>query len=195
MREVFRKEQILTIPNMMTFFRILLLPVIIWSYLRLENKTLSIVLLALSALTDVLDGIVARKFNMVSDFGKALDPIADKLTQVALLICLINTHPLILPLLILCVLRETFMFVMGLINVRKVGQFKSARWYGKLSTVLLYGTALALIVFDRIMPVLVKTGLILLCMAGVLLAVTGYSVYYGRLWQDAARQKQEAAAQ
>ena len=194
MREVFRKEQILTIPNLMTFFRILLLPVIIWSYLTMENKTLSIVLLALSALTDVMDGIVARKFNMVSDFGKALDPIADKLTQVALLICLIKTHPLILWLLILCVLRETFMFVTGLVNVHKVGQFKSARWYGKLSTVLLYGTALALIVFERIMPTWLKTVLIILCMAGVLLAVVGYSVFYGRLWKKADAQKEKVAA-
>ncbi len=193
MREVFRKEQILTVPNFMTFFRILLLPVIIWSYLTMESKLVPIILLALSALTDVLDGIVARKLNQVSDFGKAMDPIADKLTQVSMLICLVRTHPLILWLLILCVLREIFMFVTGLINVHKVGQFKSARWYGKLSTVLLYGTALALIVFENLMPLWLKTALIVLCMAGVLLAVTGYSLYYSRLWKEAGAHQAEAA--
>ena len=197
MREVFRKEQILTVPNFMTFFRILLLPVIIWSYLTFENKLLPIILLAVSALTDVFDGVVARKLNQVSDFGKALDPVADKLTQVSLLVCLIKTHPLILWLLILCVLRETFMFVTGLINVKKVGQFKSARWYGKLSTVLLYGTALALIVFPcpKVMPGWLATALIVLCMAAVVLAITGYSIYYARLWKQADAEKAAEAAQ
>ena len=80
-------HRILTVPNLLSFFRILLIPVIICLYFK-EQYWWAFGLLVLSGATDVVDGWIARTFHVVSDFGKAIDPVADKLTQIALLLCL-----------------------------------------------------------------------------------------------------------
>lgn len=190
MRQMFRKGQVLTIPNLMSFFRILLVPFIIWAILGLKNDILAIVLLAVSALTDVLDGQIARRFNMISELGKALDPVADKLTQVSMVLCLAFRYPLMWYLLGICVFRETCMFILGLIYVKKNDSTFSAKWYGKVSTALLYATGLALLVFSPILPDWLANGLILLCMVCVLTALILYIRFHIQSWK---RLKTEAA--
>ena len=183
-RELFRKGQVWTIPNIMSLFRIVLLPFLIWAYVGLHNTTLTIILLAVSALTDILDGKIARKFNMVSDLGKALDPVADKLTQVSMVLCLAFKYKLMWILLGLCVIRETCMFILGLISMKRTGRVYSARWYGKVSTAVLYGTGLALLVFPK-MPSWLSTALIILCMIVVVLALTLYTRFHMQMWKKA----------
>ena len=189
-RELFRKGQVWTIPNLMSLFRIILLPFLIWAYVGLHNSTLAIILLAVSALTDVLDGKIARKFNMVTDLGKALDPVADKLTQVSMVLCLAFRYKLMWILLALCVIRETCMFILGLISMKKTNRVYSARWYGKVSTVVLYGTGLALLLFPK-MPDWLSTGLIILCMVVVVMALTLYTRFHMQMWKE-AKEKQAA---
>ena len=184
-RELFRKGQVWTIPNVMSLFRIVLLPFLIWAYVGLHNTTLTVILLAVSALTDILDGKIARKFNMVSDLGKALDPVADKLTQVSMVLCLAFKYKLMWILLGLCVIRETCMFILGLISMKRTGRVYSARWYGKVSTAVLYGTGLALLVFPK-MPSWLSTALIILCMIVVVLALTLYTRFHMQMWKKAA---------
>ena len=183
-RELFRKGQVWTIPNIMSLFRIVLLPFLIWAYVGLHNTTLTVILLAVSALTDILDGKIARKFNMVSDLGKALDPVADKLTQVSMVLCLAFKYKLMWILLGLCVIRETCMFILGLISMKRTGRVYSARWYGKVSTAVLYGTGLALLIFPK-MPSWLSTALIILCMVVVVLALTLYTRFHMQMWKKA----------
>ena len=187
-RQFFQKGKVFTIPNFMSLFRILLVPVIIWAFLGLKSDALAIGLLALSALTDVLDGFVARKFNMVSDLGKALDPIADKLTQVSVVLCLAFRYKLMWILLGLCVFRETCMFIMGLITIKKTDSVFSARWYGKVSTFTLYATMLALLVFPK-MPHWLSVALIILCMFLVVMALILYAQFNFNLWKQASEKK------
>ena len=71
------KNKIITIPNILSFFRLCLIPLIVWQYVGAHNYLVALYLLALSGLTDIADGIIARNFNMISDFGKAFDPVAD----------------------------------------------------------------------------------------------------------------------
>ena len=133
------KNKIITIPNVLSFFRPCLIPLIIWQYIFKHNYEIALYLLVLSGLTDIADGIIARTFDMVSDFGKAFDPIADKLTQIAMLLCLVTRfHNMWLPLLLL-IGKEVFAGVTGLMMVRK-GVILGADWHGKATTVLLYGT-------------------------------------------------------
>lgn len=133
------KNKIITIPNVLSFFRLCLIPLIIWQYIFKHNYEIALYLLVLSGLTDIADGIIARTFDMVSDFGKAFDPIADKLTQIAMLLCLVTRfHNMWLPLLLL-IGKEVFAGVTGLMMVRK-GVILGADWHGKATTVLLYGT-------------------------------------------------------
>ena len=85
------RKQLLSIPNLMGYFRILLIPVIVWRYVTAETVTdyyIAAVIIGISGITDFLDGFVARRFHMITKVGKALDPIADKLTQGAVVLSL-----------------------------------------------------------------------------------------------------------
>ncbi|MBO4616475.1 MAG: CDP-alcohol phosphatidyltransferase family protein [Lachnospiraceae bacterium] len=131
-------NKILTVPNVLSFFRLALIPVIIWLYIAMGEYVLTAGLIVLSGATDVIDGFIARRFNMVSALGKALDPVADKLTQCAMLICLVFRFPLMLLPLGLLVVKELFSGITGLVIIKQSGKVYSALWHGKATTVLLY---------------------------------------------------------
>ena len=98
------QKKIVTIPNILSFFRLCLIPVIIWLYIGEKNYLWAGIVLILSGATDLADGFIARHFHMISDLGKVLDPVADKLTQAAMLFCLCTRFPLmILPLVLMIV--------------------------------------------------------------------------------------------
>ena len=99
-------------------------------------------LLALSGISDTADGYIARRFNMVSDLGKIIDPVADKLTQAAMLLCLLTRYPLMLLPLLLLTFKEISTGIMSLIVIRKTGLVMSADWHGKVTTGLLYAMML-----------------------------------------------------
>ena len=142
-------KKILTIPNMLTTLRILLVPVFIRVYFH-NPGALPVAVLALSALTDLLDGQIARRFNQVSDLGKLLDPVADKLTQGAMLICLLTRFPRFWIPLALMILREAFVGVTSLLAIKKSGRVEGAEVHGKIATVLLYALALSHLLFNDI---------------------------------------------
>lgn len=131
-------SDIITIPNILSFIRLCLVPLIVWLYCGKEDYTWAGIMLIISGITDIVDGFLARRFNWISDFGKILDPIADKLTQAAMLICLILRYPLILVPFGLMFVKELFMTVSGLLVIKRTGNVHSARWHGKVATCLLY---------------------------------------------------------
>ena len=131
------KKKIITIPNILSFFRLCLIPVIVWLYLGLQNYLWSAVLVVLSGVTDVLDGIIARKFNMISDIGKVLDPFADKATQMTMMLLLITRFPIMLLPFIISMAKEIFMTVSGYMVIKKCGIVMGADWHGKAATVAL----------------------------------------------------------
>lgn len=137
-RDSKKAGKILTIPNLMSFFRIALIPVCVRLYIFKKNYLGATLVLMLSGLTDVADGYIARRFHMVSDLGKALDPVADKLTQWVMLICLLVRFPHMLGLVILQFIKELLMGITGLMAIRSTGEVHGAVWHGKLNTVLLY---------------------------------------------------------
>jgi len=102
------QKKILTIPNLLSLFRICLIPVIVWLYCVKENYLWTTITLVISGLTDVVDGFIARRFGMISDFGKAFDPVADKLTQIVTLYCLVTRFPLMLLPLGVLIVKEVF---------------------------------------------------------------------------------------
>lgn len=181
---IFKKEQILTIPNLLSVIRLLMIPLIIWLYCDAQRYHAAVIVILLSGLTDIADGIIARKCNMVSDFGKILDPIADKLTQIALIFCLATKHKLMIPLIIEFVLRELCMLVMGYITIRKHDSVNSSKWYGKLTTVVLYAVMMILILFPRI-PNAVADGMIIACSLILLVSFLLYVRFYVQFWKKA----------
>ena len=170
-----RKQEILTLPNLLSFLRILMIPQIIWLYCGKQDDLLTFLMLVLSAVTDVADGIIARKFDLVSDFGKALDPVADKLTQIATMGCLLSRFPYMwLPLGVL-VAKEAFTGGMSLYAVKKSGQVKGADWHGKLCTVLLYA-AMGLHLLWSDIPKALSVMLLGLCVA--VMCLSGVLYWY-----------------
>lgn len=144
-----KKSQVFTIPNILSVIRIIMIPFIVWAYL-IENLTLSALLILISGLTDIVDGFIARHFNMISPLGKALDPIADKLTIGVVLLSLCFNNKIIISLLVILVIKEVLMGVQGLLIIKYTGTTYSARWYGKISTIILYGTILTIILWKNI---------------------------------------------
>lgn len=100
------KNKILTVPNVLSAFRLLLVPALAWLYLVRKDYSATAWVLLLSGATDIADGFIARRFGMVSDLGKALDPIADKLTQIVMLACLLTRFGNLLFPCVLLIVKE-----------------------------------------------------------------------------------------
>lgn len=154
-----------------------MIPVIVRLYCVEQRYRAAVVVILLSGLTDIADGIIARKFNMTSDFGKILDPIADKLTQAALIICLISKYKLMIPLIIEFIVREFIMLILGHITIRRKDSVNSSQWFGKLTTVMLYAVMMILILFPQIHLWAANT-LIAMCGVAMLLSFIGYARFY-----------------
>ena len=125
------------IPNTLTIGRFFLIPFIIYS-LVMDNYLSAFIFLTISGLTDVLDGFIARKFNFITNLGKLIDPLADKATQISVLIAL--TFKNIIPsfwILIIVVAKEAAM-IAGASFLYGKELVVSSKWYGKLSTTLFY---------------------------------------------------------
>lgn len=134
-----KKRDYFNIPNMMGYFRILMLPVFMIFYLRVDhifdrNYFIAFAALLLSILSDLFDGKIARKFNMVTDFGKILDPIADKLTQGVLAITIAIKYPLLWIFLGIFIIKEFYQLLMNYLIIKKKDVVLGAKWFGKFST-------------------------------------------------------------
>ena len=132
------KNKILTIPNVLTIARIFMIPPFVWMYVYEENYLTATVILLLSGLSDVLDGFIARRFDMSSDFGKAVDPIADKLTQFTMLICLMARFSFMWIPVCLLFVKELFLGITSLLAIKKTKEVHGAKWHGKAATCLIY---------------------------------------------------------
>lgn len=164
---------ILTVPNILSFFRLALIPLFLYTYLSMENATLTAALIVVSFLTDVADGFIARRFRQVSELGKALDPVADKLTQFSLLLCLAGRFPVLIGPLVLFFIKELTTGIASLIAINRSGEVKSARWHGKITTFLLYALLVTHILWTEI-PVSVSVGATVLAGAMMLLSFVLY---------------------
>ena len=124
------------IPNTLTIIRFLLIPLIVL-YIFTGNYILAFVFFTISGITDIADGFIARKFNLISNFGKLMDPLADKLTQISTLASLVFTH--IIPIwILLIVLLKEFIMIVGASFLYGKDVVVYSKWYGKLATVLFY---------------------------------------------------------
>lgn len=175
MMRQWNREDILTVPNALSVVRLALIPLYLWLYCVKEHYAGAVLVLALSGVTDILDGFIARRFNMISDFGKILDPAADKLTQVALIVSLALRYSQIWVLLALFLVKELTMGVLGLLVMLRTKTVHGARWYGKMSTAVLEGSMGVLILFPML-PGWVANGLFALSAAALLFSFVQYVI-------------------
>lgn len=174
------KKDFFTIPNMLSLFRLLLIPVYVIIYLNADSDVDYYIaggILAVSCLTDMIDGQIARHFNMISTIGKILDPLADKITQFTLIVCLAIEYPVLIPLMVLFFIKEVFQLVAGLLTLRKGQMLTGALITGKISTAVLFVSLIILVMFPGIPALAVN---IIMIVDGILLltAFLHYAITY-----------------
>lgn len=192
------KKDLFTIPNMLSLFRLLLIPVYIIIYLNADadiDYYIAGGILAVSCLTDMIDGQIARHFNMISTIGKILDPLADKVTQFSLIVCLVIKYPVLIPLMVLFFIKEVFQLVAGLLTLRKGQMLTGALITGKISTAVLFVSLIVLVMFPTMDPVAVN---VIMVVDTVLLLVSfvHYAVTYftqGSMIQKLEQSEEENA--
>ena len=174
------KKDLTTIPNLLSLLRLALIPVYMTIYLGADtpgSHYLAGGILALSCLTDGLDGWIARRFDMATALGKLLDPLADKATQITLALCLSVRYRILRPVLLLLVIKEAFQLGAGLLWLRRGRVLSGALWTGKLCTALLFLSFTALVFFPGL-PAGAVRHLALLDLAALDLSFLSYVLAY-----------------
>ncbi|MCD7949551.1 MAG: CDP-alcohol phosphatidyltransferase family protein [Erysipelotrichaceae bacterium] len=184
---MFTKKEIFTIPNILSYFRIALVPIFIYVYFHAESQQdhfLSAGILVLSSLSDLLDGLIARKFDMITDLGKLIDPIADKLTQLVVALALMSTYHLYTLLVFIILVKDGMLLFIGYYIYRKTGRhINQAQLPGKIATALFFVVSIALIAFylpnTAIANIMITLTSIFMVIAMLYYAIELYHVYQG----------------
>ena len=192
------RKDIFTVPNILSYFRIALIPVFIIFYINafshngMEYHVGAVAVLLISGLTDMLDGKIARKFNQVTDLGKIVDPLADYLTQFAVVVCLAIKYWLLIPVIVLLMVKEISMAVLGVMFLRKGKKLTGAQWYGKVSTVVFYAVMVILLAVPYPkMPFALATVLIILSGAWMLFSFIMYLQQYIMMWREIKEERMD----
>ena len=141
----FKTSDLVTIPNIITYVRFVLIIPFVYFFLA-EQYIYAAICIGLSGLSDCFDGMAARKLNQVTPLGKILDPIADKVTLFAVVICMVIYVPMVLPILVTLLVKDLIMLLGGADLIKKRLTPPSANWYGKVGTIIFY-FSVCLIVF------------------------------------------------
>ncbi|EJY51481.1 putative CDP-diacylglycerol--glycerol-3-phosphate 3-phosphatidyltransferase [Enterococcus faecium SD3B-2] len=175
------RKEIQTIPNLLSIFRIFLLPIYLYFVLR-QSFYIAGAVIVVSGLSDYLDGVIARRYNQVTDLGKVLDPFADKLTQLFLILSMAWYRPWLWLLFGLFLIKEGFMFVAGLIGLSKNIKLSGAKWYGKVATAVIYVGMILLLLFPEL-PTLWVRVIFAVITYGLLQSFVLYAVEYRKMFQ------------
>lgn len=185
-------KEVFSIPNIISCIRIALIPVFIGLYYG-ERYGAAFAVLVASFFSDGIDGFIARRFNMITELGKALDPVADKLSQTAVVFCACKNVPEMYWLLGVHMIKEFIMGILSTYLYRKTGHIYGARWFGKWCTGLIYTTSAVMLIW-RDMPQHIASLLVAACVAFVLFCLWQYASLYRRM-HAANRQGGAEAAQ
>ncbi len=169
------------IPNILSTLRLLMIPLFVYSYFEYDEYPKCLIaagIYALAWLTDALDGYLARKYNWITDVGKILDPLADKLMQIAAAVCFTVDNIIFLALLIPIVIKETAMLIGGILVIKRQKVVTQAKWYGKLATVILFLCAFLRIIIRG------STALdIIICAVMISMLIFSFLMYYLKVYR------------
>jgi cardiolipin synthase len=165
------------IPNILTGMRLLIIPLFGY-YLYIGNYKVAVYLFLIGGFTDFLDGFIARKFDMVTSWGKLVDPLADKLMQITALIILTIQKNIPVFVLTIVIIKELLMVIGSIVLLKQNKYVVSANWYGKMATVLFYFAIVMIII-----KVPYSDYFIIIALAATLFAFLGYVISYIRIKQ------------
>lgn len=194
MREDFWREYF-SIPNIMGYFRIVLAVLYVWAfYMSLDGAPYwpVIAIIVVSGLTDFFDGKIARKFHMVTDWGKMLDPIADKVTIGAIFLSLVFKYKMIFPMIVLYIIKEGYMAIAGMLLMKRGHKIEGAKMYGKVCTFVTYLILIAILLIPN-MDEKVVSFLVGANMGIMVYTFLRYIFYYGKLFKTCTTDMGEIA--
>lgn len=177
LKKMFKKmgDELFTIPNMLSIFRLLLIPIIVYVYCIKHDNLWTFILVAISSITDIADGFIARRFNMITDFGKFLDPLADKATQVCIFACLATKFPLMWVPFIIMIIKELGSLALRVVVYKETDLVDGAKWHGKAATTLVISVVVLHLIWPTI-PMAVSTTLVVITTAFLLYSGILYTI-------------------
>ncbi len=195
-----KKYEALSIPNILSYIRILLVPVFAVLYLTAQEEheyLISALVLLLSGFTDLLDGFIARRYNMITTLGKLIDPAADKLTQATVAVCLaIKIRGMVL-LLGVFIVKELIMAGASIFLLTKGGKIDGSQWFGKLATAVFYTVMILIIALPGISPtvrfIMITISAAFMVFALVRYIPTFFSILHSTTSADATSGKEKEA--
>lgn len=183
----FKREEWFTIPNLLGYFRLLMIPVFAYLYLNAETVReyyYAAAAIGISGLTDMFDGKIARRFNQVTELGKFLDPFADKLTQITVLLCMTARYDRMWLLVAISCIKDGFMGIMGLLMLRHNGRkLNGARWFGKVCTAVLYVMMFVILAFPTLSAAAAEK-IIGVCAVLMCWTLGCYIPVFWRMWKE-----------
>ena len=186
----FKPRDLITVPNLITYVRFLLVPPFIYFFLQ-ENYIMAGVMIGLSGLSDCFDGFFARRLNQVTSLGKILDPIADKVTLIAVAVCMLIYMPSILPIMLVLVVKELLMLIGGFVLLIKKIAPPPANIFGKVATLVFYFTICIVIFLKAVFSIeimsLIVIGSVIVALA-MLVALVQYAMIFVKLLKNANKE-------
>lgn len=179
-------KEVYSIPNILCYIRILLIPAFIYVYVNAKDTVdyyIAGAIIFLSGITDFCDGFIARKFNQVTELGKLIDPVADKLTQAAIIIALMFKVKWMFLLVILFVIKELSMLINGIILLKRKKKLDGAMWFGKVSTAVFYFSTFIMILFPMLNST-VENILMIISAFFMGLSFIMYNIEYFKMYKD-----------
>ena len=187
MKFKFEIKDLIKIPNILCYIRIAMVPLFLYLYFTASEPAdyyMATLIVLLSGITDFLDGQIARRCNMITDLGRVIDPVADKLMQLAMLVALTLNVRYMYILAIYLIVKEVVMAVMGFVVMRKAKKrLNGAKWYGKVCTAVLYVCMLALVAFPH-MSLGIQVVIMIICAVVLTLAFVMYIRLYMIMLRD-----------
>lgn len=188
MKFKFEIGDLFKLPNILCYIRIIMVPVFLYVYFTADRQSdyyIATAVVLASGITDFLDGQIARRCNMITDLGRIIDPIADKLMQLAMVVALTMKIEYMWILVLYLVIKEVVTSITGLYVIKKFERrLNGAKWYGKVCTALLYVVMLVLVAFPKI-DAKVQNTLLVVCAGSLTLAFVMYMRLYMIMINDA----------
>ena len=187
----FRPRDLVTVPNLITYVRFLLVPPFVYFFLK-ENYIAAGIMIGLSGLSDCFDGFFSRKLNQVTSLGKILDPIADKVTLIAVAVCMLIYMPAILPIMLVLVVKEFLMLLGGFVLLIKKIAPPPANIFGKVATLVFYFTICIIIFLKAVFQIeimsLIVIGSVIVALT-MLVALVQYAIIFVKLIKNSDKTK------
>lgn len=191
-----RKEDFLLLPNILTYIRLLLVPAFIVAYSNAEttgDHIFAAGIIVISGITDVADGFIARHWNMISDLGKIIDPLADKAMQFSMMICVCVRYKWFVFLIVIYSIKELLSFIVSAYLFTRGKHIQGAMWCGKICTVVLFIVMLTCVALPSV-PNSLVTIMIGFAAAFMLLSFCVYMREYFILWLEYINEQKKPLA-